>query len=87
MFKRLIDSLTLDYMYVAKGRGTMSPEELCCFATVAKAKHRMAPRVMVPEGNEPDRDDRIDLQECGIIVDHIQQMAEWIEQMRITEIM
>ena len=86
MFKRLIDALTLDYTYVAKARGIMSSEELMAFATCANTKKKLAPRVLVPEGMKPAKDDELDLTECEMITDHIQQMAEWIEQLRITEI-
>lgn len=87
MFKRLIDSLTLHYTYMAKSRGVMSDEERAAIADASAAMVKYAPRTMVPMNAEVTEDDKIDLKECGLIVDHIQQMAEWIEQLRITEIM
>lgn len=86
MFKRLIDALTLNYAVMAKSRGVMDPEERDMLAGSGRVLIRYAPRTMVPEGTQMTGDDKADLKECELIQDHIQQMAEWIEQLRINEI-
>ena len=87
MFKRLIDSLTLHYTFMAKSRGMMTDAERGAIADASAAMVKYAPRTMVPADTQVSDDDKADLKECELIVDHIQQMAEWIEQLRITEIM
>ncbi len=87
MFKRLIDALTLNYSVMAKSRGIMDPAERDVLSGSGRVLIKYAPRTMVPEGCQPTDDDKTDLAECELIQDHIQQMAEWIEQLRITEIM
>ena len=46
-----------------------------------KAEH-----VLAPVGAKPTPDDRIDLKECGLIVTHIDEMCEWIDQLGRNEI-
>lgn len=86
MFKRLIASLTLDYEFIARGRGILSKEEMDMIVAGDRTKVRHAETVLCPVGATPTPDDRIDLGECGLIVDHVQQMAEWIEQLGRAEI-
>ena len=86
MFKRLIASLTLDYEVVARGRGVLNREEMRMIVAGDRTKVRHAEKVLAPVGVEPTADDRIDLKECGLIVDHVEQMAEWIDQWIKTEI-
>lgn len=86
MFKRLIASLTLDYEFVARGRDILTREEMDMIVAGDRTKVRHAERVLAPVGVTPTADDRIDLQECGLIVDHVQQMAEWIDQLGRAEI-
>lgn len=86
MFKRLIDTLTLHYTYMAKSRGIMDDIEREALITAGRTLVRFAPQTMVPDGAQMDREDKADLKECEMIVDHTQQLAEWIEQLRITEI-
>lgn len=87
MFERLIDSLTLDYTFAAKARKHMTKDELDSIARSARVKVKYAPQALKPADAIMTEDDEKDLQECGLIADHVQQMAEWIEQMRMTEIM
>ena len=86
MFKRLIDSLTLDYEFIARGRGILTREEMAMIVAGDKTKVKHADRALCPVGATPTADDRIDLQECGVIVDHIQEIAEWIDQLGRNEI-
>ena len=51
-----------------------------------RTKVAKAERVLAPVGVTPTTDDRIDLKECGLIVDHVQEMAEWIDQLSRSEI-
>lgn len=87
MFERLIDALTLNYTFMAKSRDAMTKDERDQIAGVGRTWIKHAPRALVPEGAEITKHDQLDLQECELIQDHVQQMAEWIEQLRINEIM
>ena len=87
MFKRLIDSLTLNYSVMAKSGGIMDPVERDILAGSGRVLIKYAPRTMVPDGCQMTEDDKVDLKECELIQDHVQQMAEWIEQLRLNEIM
>lgn len=87
MFERLIDALTLDYTFVAKARNRMTREELDSIAHSAMVKVKYAPQALIPADAGLTEEDEKDLQECGLIADHVLQMAEWIEQMYMTEIM
>ena len=87
MFRKLIDALTLNYTYMAKSRGIMDCGDRDALVTAGRVLIRFAPKTMIPEGDQMSADDRADLQECELIQDHVQQMAEWIEQLRINEIM
>ena len=87
MFERLIDALTLNYTFMAKSRSVMTKEERDQIVGVGRTWIKHAPRTLVPDNAAPSKDDAIDLKECELIQDHVQQMAEWIEQLRITEIM
>ena len=86
MFKRLIDALTLNYAVMAKSRGVMDTAERDVLAGSGRVLIKYAPRTMVPEGYQVTEEDKLDLRECEMIQDHVQQMAEWIEQLRISEI-
>ena len=86
MFKRLISALTLDYEFIARGRGVLTGEELKLIAAGDRMKVKHAEQVLTPIGATPTADDRIDLDECGVIVDHVQELAEWIDQLARAEI-
>ena len=86
MFKRLIASLTLDYEFVARGRGILNKEELDLIVRGDRMKVEKAEHVLVPVGAQPTADDRIDLKECGLICTHIDEMCEWIDQLGRNEI-
>lgn len=86
MFKRLVASLTLDYEFVARGRGILSKEVMDMITAGDRTKVLFAEQVLTPVGAKPSYDDRIDLDECGLIVDHIQQVVEWIDQLGRNEI-
>ena len=87
MFERLIDALTLNYTFMAKSRSQMTKEERDSIVGVGRTWIKHAPRALAADNAEMTKDDEIDLKECGLIQDHVEQMAEWIEQLRITEIM
>lgn len=87
MFKRLIDALTLNYQVMAKSRGMMDAAEREIISGSGRVLIKYAPKTMVPDGFQMTDEDRTDLKECEMIQDHVQQMAEWIEQLRINEIM
>ena len=86
MFKRLIASLTLDYEFVARGRGILDREEMDLIVRGDRMKVEKAEHVLAPVGVKPTQDDRIDLKECGLIVTHIDEMAQWIDQLSRSEI-
>ena len=86
MFKRLIAALTLDYEFVARGRGILNKEELDLVVRGDRMKVEKAEHVLVPVGAKPTADDRIDLKECGLIVTHIDEIAQWIDQLGRNEI-
>lgn len=86
MFKRLVASLTLDYEFIARGRGILTKEEMDMITAGDRTKVLRAEQVLTPVGAKPSYDDRIDLDECGLIVDHIQQVVEWIDQLGRNEI-
>lgn len=86
MFKRLIASLTLDYEFVARGRGILNREEMDLIVRGDRMKVEKAEHVLMPVGAKPTPDDRIDLKECSLIVDHVEQMVEWIDQLGRAEI-
>ncbi len=86
MFKRLIASLTLDYEFVARGRGVLTMDEMDLISRGDRMKVEKADQILPPPGVQPSQDDRIDLKECGLIVNHIDEMCEWIEQLSRTEI-
>ena len=86
MFKRLIAALTLDYEFVARGRGILTKDELDLIVRGDRMKVEKAEHVLVPVGAQPTADDRIDLTECGLICTHIDEMCEWIDQLGRNEI-
>jgi hypothetical protein len=86
MFKRLIASLTLDYDFIARGRGMLSQGEIDMIVRGDRIKVHHAGSILPLSGETPTEDDRADLAECGLIADHIQQMAEWIDQLARNEI-
>lgn len=86
MFKRLIASLTLDYEFVARGRGILTKDEMDLISRGDRMKVEKADQILPPPGVQPSQDDRIDLKECGLIVNHIDEMCEWIDQLSRTEI-
>ena len=86
MFKRLIASLTLDYEFIARGRGVLNSEEMDLILRGDRMKVDKAEHVLAPVGVTPSADDRIDLKECGLIVVHIDEMVEWINQLSRSEI-
>ena len=86
MFKRLVASLTLDYEFIARGRGILTKEQMDMITAGDRTKVLHAEQVLTPVGAKPTYDDRVDLDECGLIVDHIQQVVEWIDQLGRNEI-
>lgn len=86
MFKRLIATLTWNYEFIARGRGILSKEEMDMITGGSRTMVLHAEQIMTPVGAKPSYDDRIDLDECGLIVDHIQQVVEWIDQLGRNEI-
>ncbi len=86
MFKRLIASLTLDYEFVARGRGILTKDEMDLISRGDRMKVEKADKILPPVGVLPTLDDQIDLKECGLIANHIDEMCEWIDQLSRTEI-
>ena len=86
MFKRLIASLTLDYEFVARGRGILTKDEMDLISRGDRMKVEKADQILPPVGVLPNLDDQIDLKECGLILNHIDEMCEWIDQLGRNEI-
>lgn len=86
MFKRLIQNLTWDYEFIARGRGILSREEMDLIVRGDRTKVKHADVIMKPVDATPSKDDMIDLKECSLIVDHVEQMVEWIDQLGRAEI-
>ena len=86
MFKKLIQNLTWDYEFISMGREILTKEEMDMIVAGDRTKIKHADKIMIPVGANLTDDDRKDLRECGLIVTHIDEMCEWIDQLSRSEI-
>ena len=81
MYRELIDHLAFVYGFIAKGRGLIEGKDMRRIRGGAHAMVENAPAVLA-SGDVTAQDER-ELGECGLMLEHIDEMVVYFEKTEI----
>ena len=77
MFKEMIKSLGFLYMFISRGRGKLSRDELVAMRT-ASGTFVNKSEILLDQGDAITPDQRIDLEEAAMMGQHVTEIVQFL---------
>ena len=77
MFKEMIKSLGFLYMFISRGRGKLSRDELVAMRT-ASGTFVNKSEILLDQGDVITPDQRIDLEEAAMMEQHVTEIVQFL---------